>query len=148
MILPILRFGAESDIDGEELRRRLPDIVNIAPEDLAIVQPKGANTMFEIHVRWAIKVAGERGFLKNLGGKRYRITEAGQAWLAEHDGVPRGVPNPVVLSPPPDGTWFARAYSANYRSEKKVDKAIEHDCGWWGRPNQQAPVDGRRPEFF
>jgi Mrr N-terminal domain/Type I restriction enzyme R protein N terminus (HSDR_N) len=117
MILPILRFGADGDINGEELRRQLPEIMKIAPEDLAILQPKGANTMFEVHVRFAIKGARERGFLENLGGKRYRITESGRLWLDKQGG---GV-SAVVEPAPPDGTWFSRAYHAKYRSEKEVD---------------------------
>ena len=51
MIPHIVCFGVDGDIDGRELRRRLPEIMNISAEDLAIRQPRGADTMFEMYVR-------------------------------------------------------------------------------------------------
>jgi hypothetical protein len=37
MIVPILRFGADGDINGDELRRRLPEIMKIPPAAVAIL---------------------------------------------------------------------------------------------------------------
>ena len=121
MIPSILSFGAQSDINGDELRQRLPEIMSIAQEDLTILTSRGAFTRFEINLRWALVAAQQRGYLKKLGVRRYHVTDAGKAWLAECDRRSGGVSDQVASNPPPTGTWFNRAYHANYRSEKEVE---------------------------
>jgi Type I restriction enzyme R protein N terminus (HSDR_N) len=120
MVEPILRFGIAGDIDGVELRNNLPSIMGITGDDLSKKYSPTGPTMFEMHLRHAIKNAGESGWLINLGKRRYRLTPEGRAWLASREIAP-AVATKASEEIPDDGTPLSRICRSQIRSEKEVE---------------------------
>ncbi|MEP1576647.1 restriction endonuclease [Roseibium album] len=134
LMLPVLRYAAESEQRVPDLADRIADDLGLSEEEREELLPSGRQRVLQNRIHWAKFYMGKAGLIDSPSRGRFTASEAGRRFLA---GNPERLDTRSLMQFPEFVEFYESSRKSGSSGDRRVPASVEEAEGSSATPEEQ-----------